>query len=168
MTRCFIALGSNLEQPLTQVNRAVQELAALPDTTLKTASCWYQSAAIGPGDQADYINGVVELYSQLKPLPLLAHLQAIENLHFRKRLQHWGPRTLDLDLLLYGDEIIEHPDLIVPHPRMQNRNFVLYPLSEIDPNLVFPDGNSLKKLLKQCPIKDLRLVENTSSPTIAH
>ncbi|MFA7554452.1 MAG: 2-amino-4-hydroxy-6-hydroxymethyldihydropteridine diphosphokinase [Spongiibacteraceae bacterium] len=167
MIRCFIALGSNLEQPLQQVNDALTKLAALPDSRLIAASPWYQSRAVGPGQQPDYINGVAELHTLQPPLELLSLLQAIENQHQRKRLQHWGPRTLDLDLLLYGEETINHPRLTVPHPRMLERNFVLYPLNDLAPDIHFATGQSLKQLLNHCPMDGLRLVDAPTSPTIA-
>lgn len=166
MIRCFIALGSNLEQPQQQVNDALNELAALPGSQLKAVSPWYQSRAVGPGLQPDYINGVAELDTLQPALELLNLLQDIENHHQRKRLERWGPRTLDLDLLLYGDEVIDHPRLTVPHPRMLERNFVLYPLIAIAPELLLSSGQPLKQLLKQCSMDGLRLVDEPTSPTI--
>lgn len=157
MQRCFIALGSNLEQPLLQVERAVQALKALPQSELKAVSRWYQSVAVGP-EQPDYINGVAELYTNNSPLELLALLQGIENAQQRKRVQRWGPRTLDLDLLLYADRGIDEPALIVPHPRMFERNFVLCPLYDIAPTLVFANGVSLKQQLADIGMQGLSLV----------
>ncbi|MEH6558448.1 MAG: 2-amino-4-hydroxy-6-hydroxymethyldihydropteridine diphosphokinase [Oceanicoccus sp.] len=166
MTRCFIAIGSNLQQPLDQVNRAVTELAALPDCSLQAVSRWYQSNAIGPGTQPDYINGVAELNSQQSPIALLRLLQSIENCHHRKRLQRWGPRTLDLDLLIYGELIVDDPDLTIPHPRMLERNFVLYPLMDIAPDLILPNGLALSEFITSCPSTGLHLVQNKSSNTM--
>ncbi len=157
MQRCFIALGSNLEQPLSQVERAVESLKAVSESELTAVSPWYQSVAVGP-EQPDYINGVAELYTAQTPLDLLALLQGIEHAQQRKRLQHWGPRTLDLDLLLYADKFIDEPTLVVPHPRMFERNFVLCPLHDIAPNLVFPDGVSLKQQLFDVGMDGLSLV----------
>lgn len=167
MTRCFIALGSNLEQPLAQVMRAAEELAALPESRLIALSPWYQSTAIGPGEQTDYINGVAELQCKHSALELLAQLQLIENKHQRQRLERWGPRTLDLDLLLYGNETINEPTLIVPHPRMLERHFVLQPLFDIVPTLTLSDGSLLKHHLERCPTAGLRLVKSTPSLAIA-
>ncbi|HEB27945.1 MAG TPA: 2-amino-4-hydroxy-6-hydroxymethyldihydropteridine diphosphokinase [Porticoccus sp.] len=171
MVRCFIALGSNLEQPLEQVNRAIEALAKLPNSRLEATSPWYQSTAIGPGNQADYINGVAELCTTQKPLQLLSLLQQIENQQQRKRLQHWGPRTLDLDLLLYGDQVINEATLTVPHARMLERNFVLCPLHDIAPDLVLPGGIHLQQSLAQLSMDGLSLVETLaetkSSNTIA-
>ncbi|CAM3466566.1 2-amino-4-hydroxy-6-hydroxymethyldihydropteridine diphosphokinase [Parendozoicomonas haliclonae] len=144
----YISLGSNLEQPVQQVLRAVEEIAAIPNTTLTGASRLYRSAPVGPGDQDDYINGVVQVRTTLEPLALLDAFQAIELLHGRERIVRWGARTLDLDLLLYGDEKIENERLIVPHKEMHWRNFVLYPLADIAPQITLPTGQSLQKLLQ--------------------
>ena len=157
-TSCFIAMGSNLDQQLTQVQQATAELAAHTDIELVTVSPWYQSTAIGPGEQDDYINGVAEINTTLAPLTLLAALQTIENLHHRQRLQRWGPRTLDLDLLLYGNQLINHPQLVVPHPYMLERNFVIYPLFDIAADLTLPDGSTLLKQQQRCASDGLHLV----------
>ncbi|PUA27383.1 MAG: 2-amino-4-hydroxy-6-hydroxymethyldihydropteridine diphosphokinase [Cellvibrio sp. 79] len=160
MVVAYIGLGSNLEDPLDQVQRAFDELDSLASTRLLKRSSLYQSRAIGP-EQPDYINAVAQLETNLAPLELLDALQTIEQTHRRVRLQHWGPRTLDLDLLLYNNETIQHPRLSVPHPYLTQRGFVLYPLADLDPNLHFPDGKSLQALLKQCPFEGLvRLPEN--------
>lgn len=150
----YIGLGSNLAgslgSPLVQLQQAVQALAALPDTSLKTVSPAYRSIAVGP-EQPDYTNAVACLQTSLAPLALLDQLQAIEQAHERVRVQHWGPRTLDLDLLLYGDQTIDLPRLQVPHPYLTRRNFVLYPLAAINPDLVLPCGTALATLLQDCP-----------------
>lgn len=151
MTRCFISLGSNLEDSRQHVETAIAELQASDAITAVTPSPWFRSTAIGPGEQSDYINGVAELHTELPPLALLDLLQGIEQDHNRLRVQRWGPRTLDLDLLLYGDQFIDCPRLQVPHPRIYERNFVLYPLRELTPTLIFPDGSSINTQLKQCP-----------------
>lgn len=163
MALAYIGLGSNLEDPMDQVQRAFDELEALAGTRLLKRSPLYQSRAIGP-EQPDYINAVAHLETNLAPLELLDALQAIERTHQRVRLQHWGPRTLDLDLLLYDNETIQHPRLTVPHAYLTQRGFVLYPLADIDPNLHLPDGQSLQALLQQCPFEGLkRLPENRQS-----
>ncbi|HEY8941085.1 MAG TPA: 2-amino-4-hydroxy-6-hydroxymethyldihydropteridine diphosphokinase [Cellvibrio sp.] len=160
MVVAYIGLGSNLDDPLDQVQRAFNELDSLAGTRLLKRSSLYQSRAIGP-EQPDYINAVAQLETRLAPLELLDALQNIEQTHRRVRLQHWGPRTLDLDLLLYANETIQHPRLSVPHPYLTQRGFVLYPLADLDPNLHLPDGQSLQALLKQCPFEGLvRLPEN--------
>lgn len=152
MTAAYIALGSNLGDRENHLRRAVIALAALPRTRLDRVSSVYRSAAVGPGTQPDYLNAVARLTTDLSAIALLDALQRIERDQGRVRDVRWGPRTLDLDLLLYGDETITSPRLTVPHPRMQQRHFVLYPLREIsdgDPRL--PDGTHLGALLRQCP-----------------
>lgn len=154
MALAYIGLGSNLEDPLAQVTRAFAELADLPTTALLARSSIYTSRAIGPA-QPDYTNAVALLDTQLAPIALLDALQAIEQAHQRVRVQHWGPRTLDLDLLLYGDQTIAVERLTVPHPYLSQRSFVLYPLAEITPNLHLPDGTPLAELLSCCPADGL-------------
>lgn len=150
--RCFIGLGSNLDSPIDQVKRALEELAQLPDTQLIQHSALYRSEPVGPAGQPDYINAVAELDTELDAECLLDHLQALEQAHQRVRLEHWGPRTLDLDLLLYGQETIATARLSVPHPWMTQRSFVLYPLAEIAPDLQLPDGSLLSFHLADCPM----------------
>ena len=155
MTRCFVALGSNLDAPEQQLQQALTALAALPQSTLLGCSPHYRSRAVGPGPQPDYLNAVCTLDTTLAPLALLDQLQAIEQAQGRVRQQHWGARTLDLDLLLYGDSVIELPRLQVPHPRMFERDWVLYPLADLDPALRFPDGTTLRSRLDSCPVQNL-------------
>lgn len=150
MTRCFIALGSNLGDPLAQLRAALKHLQALPETTIVAGSPLYENPAIGPGPQPDYLNGVIELETVLAPQPLLAELQRIEQLQGRERGQRWAARTLDLDILLFGDKQLDTPQLQVPHPRMLQRNFVLYPLYDIAPGLTLPDGSGLRSHLDSC------------------
>jgi 2-amino-4-hydroxy-6-hydroxymethyldihydropteridine diphosphokinase len=154
MALAYIGLGSNLEDPLAQVTGAFVELAELPLTSLLARSSLYSSHAVGP-EQPDYINAVALLDTQLAPLALLDALQAIEQAHQRVRIQHWGPRTLDLDLLLYSDQVIDEERLTVPHPYLTQRSFVLYPLADITPNLHLPDGTPLADLLSRCPADGL-------------
>jgi 2-amino-4-hydroxy-6-hydroxymethyldihydropteridine diphosphokinase len=154
MALAYIGLGSNLEDPLAQVIRALDELAGISRTTLLARSAIYSSHAVGPV-QPDYINAVALLDTQLEPLALLDALQAIEQVHERVRIQHWGPRTLDLDLLLYDDQTIDMERLKVPHPYLTQRSFVLYPLADITPNLHLPDGTPLEELLSRCPADGL-------------
>ena len=152
MTPAYIALGSNLRDPECQLRRAVVALKSLPDTRLDRVSGIYRSVALGPGTQPDYLNAVSLLATKLSPTALLDALQQIEQDQGRIRGVRWGPRTLDLDILLYGDLQIASGRLTVPHPRMQHRNFVLYPLREIsNTNLVLPDGTDIDTLLRQCP-----------------
>lgn len=151
MTPAYVALGSNLDDPEGQLCDAVAALQGLPQTQLEQVSSVYRSAALGPDTQPDYLNAVVLLRTQLSPLALLDALLQIEQAQGRVRSARWGARTLDLDLLLYGDNSLSSPRLTVPHPRMTERNFVLYPLHEIAPaHLRLPDGSALDALLKQC------------------
>lgn len=147
MTPCLIGLGSNLDQPVEHVRRALRELAALTDSRLVRHSPLYRSAPIGPQDQDDFINAVALVETNLPPSSLLQALQALEQQHRRIRERHWGPRTLDLDILTYGDLIIDQPDLKIPHPHMTSRAFVLRPLLDIAPTQTLPDGRRLADLL---------------------
>jgi 2-amino-4-hydroxy-6-hydroxymethyldihydropteridine diphosphokinase len=156
--RAWIGLGSNLEDPLAQVSTALQELKLLPDSTLAARSSLYRSDPVGPPGQPDYINAVAALDTRLEPEALLDALQAIEQMHQRVRKIHWGPRTLDLDLLLYGDQVISTPRLTVPHAYMTERNFVLWPLAELAPELILPDGRPLNTLLQHCPLGTLEKI----------
>lgn len=135
--QCTIALGSNLGDSLNIVENAVQILAQTPGMKLISCSNWYRTAPIGP-PQPDYINGCALFQVQLTPLEILERLLAIENQFGRERREHWGARTLDLDLLLYDDLVLNTPHLQLPHPRMHERAFVLVPLAEIAPNWVHP------------------------------
>lgn len=163
-TSVYIGLGSNLpgdlDSPAARVRLALQQLDSLPDSRLMAASPLYTSVAVGP-EQPDYINAVAQLETTLTPLALLDQLQALEQQHRRIRLEHWGPRTLDLDLLLYGSKVIDHPRLSVPHPFMTRRAFVLYPLGDIAPGLILPGGEPLSRLLAQCPADDLQRLDDS-------
>ena len=162
--QAYIALGSNLDQPLQQVMQALRELDELPGSCLLVASPWYRSAPFGPVEQPDFINGVALLQTSLTPPQLLQQMQAIEKRHLRQRRIRWGPRTLDLDLLLYDDRVLNKPQLKVPHPGMRERNFVLYPLADINPELTLPTGESLASLLSGCPATGLsRLPDSTGA-----
>ena len=147
--RCaYIGLGSNLQNPSQQIHSALHALEQLSHCRKVRCSHWYGSKAIGPGEQPDYINAAVYLETELSPIELLHALQAIENTHGRQREIRWGARTLDLDLLLYDSECMHTPELQLPHPEILNRNFVLYPLHDLSPELIFPNGQSLSDALK--------------------
>ncbi|MFC0269179.1 2-amino-4-hydroxy-6-hydroxymethyldihydropteridine diphosphokinase [Kushneria aurantia] len=146
MNRAWIGLGSNLDDPRRQVETALEELDQLPLTRRTGASSCYASRPLGPQDQPDFINAVAELETGLSPLALLDQLQALEQRHRRVRDRHWGPRTLDLDLLLYNDRQLKTPRLTLPHPQMHQRAFVLLPLREIAPEMILPDGRRLDAL----------------------
>ena len=144
----YIGLGSNLGDPETQLTSALAALNGLPDTDLVRCSSFYRSKPLGPGDQPDFINAVASLESGLTAKELLARLQSIENRQGRVRDGiKWGPRTLDLDMLLYGNEIIDEPGLVVPHPEMRHRNFVLIPLLELAPDVEIPGLGRADKFL---------------------
>lgn len=142
----YVGLGSNLDGPVDQVRRALDELDALPLTKCMAASRLYASRPLGPQDQPNFINAVAHLHTHLSPLALLDQLQALEQRHRRVRRRHWGPRTLDLDLLLYGSEVLDLPRLHVPHPAMTSRAFVLLPLAELAPQLRLADGRCIAEL----------------------
>lgn len=149
MITAYIALGSNLNTPIEQLNAALKAIGQLPRSQLKAVSNFYQSQPLGPQDQPDYVNAVATLETTLSPLDLLDELQRIENEQGRVRLRRWGERTLDLDILLYGDEVIQHERLTVPHYDMHNREFVIVPLAEIAPDLILPNGKDFQALKNQ-------------------
>ncbi|MDX1757628.1 MAG: 2-amino-4-hydroxy-6-hydroxymethyldihydropteridine diphosphokinase [Marinobacter sp.] len=157
--RAYVGLGSNLANPLQQLAAAVTALATLPQSQLVAQSPFYRSAPVGPQDQPDFINGAVALETRLPALALLDQLQAIEQSQGRQRIEHWGPRTLDLDLLLYGKETITCDRLRVPHPELVNRDFVLQPLLDLDPALTLPDGRALADLRPLCPDNRLQRLD---------
>jgi len=134
-TLCYLAIGSNLDHPREQISRALQTISNHPAITLLKQSPWYGSKAIGPGKQPDYLNGVIEIETTLSPELLLQALQKIEADQGRIRDVHWGARTLDIDILLYGDQKIQSATLDIPHPRILERNFVLIPLADLNPGL---------------------------------
>ena len=159
MSIVYIALGSNLNMPIQQLNLAIQAMADLPDTEIKKVSSLYQSQPLGPQDQPDYVNAVACLETELSPLALLDALQNIENGQGRIRLRHWGERTLDLDILLYDNQIIHNERLTVPHYDMQNREFVIVPLYEVSPELILPDGVSLQQLVKRVSSHQMAILD---------
>ena len=138
----YIGLGSNLGDSKVILTEAVHKLASLGDVKI---SKLYQSPPMGPQDQPNYLNAVVQLSTDLAPLALLDELQRFEQESGRVRLRHWGERTLDLDLLIYAEEKIQHERLTVPHVGVMERDFVLIPLLDLDPNLHI-DGIALKQL----------------------
>jgi 2-amino-4-hydroxy-6-hydroxymethyldihydropteridine diphosphokinase len=145
----FIALGSNLEEPQKQVHHGFDELDSLPNTRLLARSSLYLSAPMGYADQPDFVNAVAKLETMLSPRQLLEALLGIELKHGRKRSMPNAPRTLDLDILLYADLQHEAADLIIPHPRMHTRAFVLLPLAEIAPDCEIPGKGLAKNWLPQ-------------------
>ncbi|ABI37807.1 2-amino-4-hydroxy-6-hydroxymethyldihydropteridine pyrophosphokinase [Shewanella sp. MR-4] len=160
MTQVFVALGANLEDPKAQLDNAVAALSALAENQSLKVSPYYGSAPMGDVVQPDYINAVASFETSLAPIALLDALQEIENTQGRVRKERWGPRTLDLDLLLYGDAIIDEPRLKVPHYGMKERSFVLVPLAAIAPDLVLPCKTPLRSLISEKYLAELQLLGN--------
>lgn len=160
--RVYIGLGSNLDEPLAQVRRALAALTTLPRSRRVAHSSLYRSRPLGPSGQADYINAVAAVDTELDPEELLAELQRLERAQGRRRDgERWGPRTLDLDILLFGDTVMSSPELVIPHPGLQEREFVLYPLQEIAPGLCLPDGSTLAEWVGRCPDNGLVRLEES-------
>ncbi|MFI3245931.1 MAG: 2-amino-4-hydroxy-6-hydroxymethyldihydropteridine diphosphokinase [Ferrimonas sp.] len=155
--RAYVALGSNLAAPAAQLQRAMAALSQHPHMALQQQSQLYRSPPMAGMQQPDYCNAVVAIDTTLLPLALLDALQQIEQQQGRERQQRWGARTLDLDLLLYGDQTVAHPRLTIPHYGMAERAFVLIPLFEIAPALQLPSGTALASLVAQCPPQPLAL-----------
>ncbi|MDZ7322403.1 2-amino-4-hydroxy-6-hydroxymethyldihydropteridine diphosphokinase [Kosakonia sacchari] len=148
MTLAYIALGSNLASPLDQVNAAMTALGEIPQSRIVAVSSLYRTPPLGPPDQPDYLNAAVALETDLTPETLLDHTQRIELQQGRvRKAERWGPRTLDLDIMLFGNLTLNTERLTVPHYDMKNRGFMLWPLFEIAPDLHFPDGTSLQEIL---------------------
>ncbi|WP_413735195.1 2-amino-4-hydroxy-6-hydroxymethyldihydropteridine diphosphokinase [Sodalis sp. RH21] len=165
MTQVWLAIGSNLEQPLNQVDAALSALGRLPRTRLIACSSYYRSRPLGPQDQPDYLNAVAALETELPPEQLLDGTQDIERRQGRvRKANRWGPRTLDLDILLFGDLTLHTERLTVPHYDMKNREFMLYPLAELAPDLVFPDGEALAERLRRVPRNGMTLWDGQQRP----
>ncbi|MEZ8027318.1 2-amino-4-hydroxy-6-hydroxymethyldihydropteridine diphosphokinase [Enterovibrio norvegicus] len=148
MIRVYIAIGSNLGNPVEKASLAIDALKQLPNTQFVCCSSLYSSKPMGPSDQPDYVNAVAIVDTLLEPLDLLDQTQRIELEFGRERKdERWGPRTLDLDILLFGDLQINSERLTVPHYGMKVREFVLYPLAEIAPDLHLPDGSAVTDLV---------------------
>jgi len=161
MIDAYIALGANLENPYQQLLQAIQHLKQLPSSEWGSVSPLYSSSPMGPQDQPDYVNGVAYIRTSLKPHQLLDELQKIELTQGRvRKSERWGPRTLDLDLLLYGQQVIQDERLTVPHYGMKERAFVLVPLFDIAPTLVLPDGSAIKELVRLCNQTQLFRIDN--------
>ncbi|HEY0232680.1 MAG TPA: 2-amino-4-hydroxy-6-hydroxymethyldihydropteridine diphosphokinase [Dokdonella sp.] len=148
MVRAYVGLGSNLDGPLEQVERALHALSDIAQTQLLRASRRYRTAPWGIAEQPAFVNAVAELATSLPPRDLLDALLGIERAQGRHRDgARWGPRTLDLDLLIYGDLQIESPGLVLPHPRIAERAFVLVPLADLDAGLVIAGAGTVRELL---------------------
>lgn len=152
----YIALGTNLEPRADHLEKALEIFRSLQDLEVKRVSSIYESKPVGYLDQPDFLNLVFEAETDLLPLDLLDSCQSIEQELGRVRTIRFGPRTLDVDIVLYGTESIEEERLIVPHPRMQERSFVLLPLQELNPEYVVPGWNkTINKLVAELPQSDL-------------
>lgn len=149
MSIAYIALGSNLNMPIAQLQSALKAIDRLPQTKLLNVSSFYQSKPLGPQDQPDYVNAVACIETQLQPIELLDALQHIENEQGRVRLRRWGERTLDLDILLYDDLQLQSERLTIPHYDMKHREFVMIPLQEIASELILPCGDRVTNLAIQ-------------------
>jgi 2-amino-4-hydroxy-6-hydroxymethyldihydropteridine diphosphokinase len=156
----YIGLGSNLADPVSQLKSARTAIRALKGLRELAFSSLYYSLPMGPQDQPDYFNAVIAVETTLLPMVLLRALQTIENAQGRiRKTERWGPRTLDLDILLYNDQTIDLPDLTVPHSGITERAFVLYPLFEIAPQIQVPGHGALTNLLSQCPLAGLKRLD---------
>ena len=156
MNKAYIGLGSNLDEPLSQLHQAIEQLKNTQYITLIAVSHFYSSPPMGPKDQPDYVNAVVELDTVLTAEALLDELQKIENIQGRVRLQRWGARTLDLDILLFDSDVINTERLTVPHQGIGERNFVLYPLRDlVSDDFDIPKSGKIRELLATCPMAEL-------------
>jgi len=157
----YVALGSNLADPVAQIRRALGALAALPDTRLVRHSSFYRNPPAGGLDQPDFVNAVAEIETPIGPGELLRRLLDIERAHGRVRDYPNAPRTLDLDIVLYGTGRVVEPGLTVPHPRMLERSFVMIPLAEIAPAAMVPGGGRVADLARNMDASGMiRLSEN--------
>ena len=155
MTVAYVGLGSNLQDPRRQIQSALAELDGMPHTRLVKQSSLYRTAPVGHVDQPDFVNAVAQLETGLPAERLLAELQEVEKRHGRARSFANAPRTLDLDILLFGELQMESEKLVVPHPRMHERAFVLEPLVEIAPEVVIPGAGPAKQRLRDCAGQDV-------------
>ena len=159
----YVALGSNLEQPQRQLQAGFDALRRLPDTQLIAQSSLYRSAPVGYANQPDFVNAVAALRTALAPRALLDALLAIEREHGRVREFVNAPRTLDLDIVLYGECVIHEPGLSIPHPRMHERAFVMAPLAEIAPDAMVPGRGCVRDLLAGVDVKSVSLLKEIAA-----
>lgn len=161
-TPVFVGLGSNLDEPVRQIQAAFVALSELEQCRLLARSPLFRSAPMGPQDQPWYVNAVAGLLTRLDPHRLLDELQVLEHSFGRSRVrERWGPRTLDLDLLLFGRQVIDDARLVIPHPGLTERNFVVYPLLRIAPDLTLPDGRRLASIRDQLGSDGLEEIMST-------
>ncbi len=159
-SQVFIGLGSNINTPQKQLDQAIKSLSQLPSCTLIAFSSYYSSKPVGPQDQPDFVNAAALIKTTLPPNSLLKELQAIELSQGRVKKRHWGERSIDLDILLYGNLSVDSVELSIPHKELANRDFVLRPLLELDESLALPEGASLRSLLEICPDNQLQRIES--------
>lgn len=160
MAQVYIGLGSNLENPLSRLQQALKQLTEIKEFDKLKMSAFYKSKPMGPKNQPDYINAVAGFITTMPAEQVLDELHKIENLHGRTRTEHWGPRTLDLDILLYDSEVIKTDRLTIPHIGISERNFVLYPLHElVDSDFEIPTMGKLKDLLESCEMDGLQRLD---------
>ncbi|MBR0568489.1 2-amino-4-hydroxy-6-hydroxymethyldihydropteridine diphosphokinase [Azoarcus sp. L1K30] len=165
LARAYVAFGANLGEPQRALQQALKALGELSHTRVVARSSCYRTAPVGvDGEQPDYINAVIALDTALTPRPLLDALLDIETIGGRTRDYHQAPRTMDLDLLLHGTSVIDEPGLILPHPRMHERAFVLYPLSEIAPDLSIPGIGPIAPLLATVANQAISRIQEPSCP----
>ena len=151
----YIGLGSNLDEPRHHINDAIEEIKTIDNCDFIKCSSLYKTPPMGPQDQPDYINAVVKIQSGLSAIEVLDKIQELEQKHGRVRELKWGPRSLDLDILLYGDQEIDTIRLKIPHTGLYVRAFVLYPLLEIEPNLSLPNGVFLSEQVESLGKQDI-------------
>lgn len=161
----YIALGSNLSEPQRQLRAAFDALGCLPNTQLIARSSLYRSAPVGYADQPDFVNAVAAIRTALAPRVLLDKLLELERAQGRGRVRAFrnAPRTLDLDIVLYGEQVIHEPGLSVPHPRMHERAFVMVPLAEIAPDALVPGRGRVRELLHSVDAASVTLVRETAT-----
>lgn len=158
----YIGLGSNIEQPEAQLHKALLSIQAHEQISIQLCSHLYASAPMGPKNQPDYVNAVCKITTSLTPIELLNALQDIENQQGRKRIgEKWGPRTLDLDILLFNNLTMDNDRLTLPHYGMAQREFVLVPLFQIEPDMIMNDGKAISSWLAQCSLASLRRLPGT-------
>lgn len=148
-TTAFVGIGSNLGDREAHLARAIELLSAEDGIEVSAVSEIRETEPVGPVEQGSFLNGAVQVGTELAPRELLDRLLGIEQRMGRVRRERYGPRTIDLDLLLYGDEVVDEPGLIVPHPRLKERRFALEPLSDLDPSLTIPGAGPVSALLAE-------------------
>ena len=164
MTRAFIGLGSNLGDRLKVLQRAVKSLGEIPGVHLSAVSSVYETEPVGPAAQAWFLNAVAAISTSLSPMTLLHQTQAIEQALGREPTYHWGPRSIDLDMLLYGDLQVKTAPLTIPHAELCHRAFVLVPLLELDCGLILPDGTAISACLSRItPPQQVKLYAPTAA-----